>query len=122
MKFRSIGVLALIGMCVVADAHAQSSMMLASSERVRTVTLSRNGAVLASMTIPPRTFVFVVHDGPSVSPSRSAGGKRWEFHGDIEVYAQSAGNVDRTQGLARSIRSANTRLVGADVDAILVEE
>jgi hypothetical protein len=53
----------------------------------RHLTLSRNGALLASFTVPKGMFLFASYDDQQ--PTSIADG-RWEFHGNFELRASSA--------------------------------
>ena len=76
----------------------------------RTVTLTRNGALLASFTIPTGTFLDVSYD----AQQPDAGW--WEFHGNFTLRAQPAQDAPDTP-LARRFDLAPLVLTvqGADV-------
>jgi hypothetical protein len=59
----------------------------------RTVTLTRNGALLASFTFPNGTFLDVSYDAQE--PTSIAAG-RWEFHGNFTLRAQPAQGAPAT--------------------------
>ncbi len=79
----------------------------------RTVTLTRNGALLASFTIPTGTFLDVSYDAQQ--PASIAAG-RWEFHGTFTLRAQPAQDAPGTP-LERRFDQAPLVLTvqGADV-------
>jgi hypothetical protein len=121
---------ALVLVCLGVVGHAQDqgardTMLMMPTTKDRVVTMSKDGTVLASVTIPPGMYVFVsvVHQGDVAPVPRDlrTGPGRWEFRGDVEVSADAPETLDRTKTLAAAMRMATIKLAGQGVDTVLTE-
>ncbi len=65
-------------------------MIYFAPNSARRVTLTRNGALLASFQVPEGVFLSAAYDDQQ--PTSLAAG-RWEFHGDFRLRAQPAGEA-----------------------------
>jgi hypothetical protein len=83
----------------MARGRAQSAGLqggiLFAPNTARTVTISKNGALLASLSIPKGTFLRATYD--EGAPQSIAEG-RWEFHGDVALRALRASDAASRPG------------------------
>lgn len=83
----------------------------------RTVTLSKQGVLLASMAVPSGTMISVRWDG---SPStRPAADGRFEVHGNVEVRLQAASQRDRSIAAQQAMLRSPLTLTGEEVDLVV---
>jgi hypothetical protein len=115
---------------VQADQPQRTGMqaIVLSPDSARRVTLRRNGAFLASFTVPNGTFLSAIYDDPQAA--RTPDG-RWEFHGNLELRewlateVQPGGKGEPVTASPRLIRSGNSTYQAAltmtvqGVDAVI---
>ena len=86
---------------------------------VRSVTLSKGGAVVASFSIPKGTYLSASYDDKqphSITPGR------WEFHGDIAVRVQPASAMQQRQPgqtVEQVMNQAPVVLTGQGMDVVV---
>jgi hypothetical protein len=108
----------------VSDSRAQSGDLEGgifwAPNSARRVTLTRNGALMASFEVPEGTFLSASYDDQQPS-SIQAG--HWEFHGDFELRAQPLSESPPPPGGGRRMeeimRDAPLTLTVQDVDVLI---
>jgi hypothetical protein len=115
---------AFVALCLVSHGRAQTTSsrntLFIAPNVARTVTLSTSGVVVASLNVPRGTVLSVSFD-QSQSTGPTADGTRFEFHGDIEVRAESVSQ--RQSGpLEQSFNQAPVVLTGKGVDVVIAQQ
>jgi hypothetical protein len=129
MRFRTLTVVALVTLLVAAAAFrgraqdgraaAVGTVFIDARDGARNVTVSRQGTVVAFVTLPKGTVLSAVdeHRRPT-----HLGGGRFEFHGDFELRALPPGDIPALSGgmpAAEMMSHAPLVLGARGVDVIL---
>src|SRR6516165_545356 len=75
------------------DKAAVGTLFIHATDAARTVTITRNGSVLAALTLPRGTIASAVDEHRH--PVRE--GERYQFHGHFELRAMTPGDMDLTR-------------------------
>jgi hypothetical protein len=119
----------LVGMCLlslslVSSGHAQAQptrdTVTIAANVARSVTISKAGVVLGVFSVPQGTLLSVTYDtARSILPTTDG---RFEFHGDVEIRAQSASQRTRTVQLQDAMLQSPVLLTSKDVDVVIVRQ
>ena len=114
-------VVVAIGTLGHAQGPQRGSILMNAVDWYRTVTMSKEGTVIAAVSVPPGTFVSVVYDKQGNPPPESVLGATIKLHGDIEVHALSRTQYDHKEKIADALLASPVTISGTDVEVALTE-
>jgi hypothetical protein len=101
-----------------APANGSRETIFFAPNTQRFLTIARQGATIASFTVPQGTLLSISMDKDRYTPPDANG--RFEAHGKIEVRLQAAAQRDRSVPLAQAMLQAPVVLTGDDVDVTVI--
>jgi hypothetical protein len=107
-----------VALTAFAPGHAQAQETIYFAPNVaRTVTLSKQGVLLASMAVPAGTAISVRWEGsPSTRPTAEG---RFEVHGNVEVRLMAGSQRDRSIPLQEAMSQSPLTVTGDAVDLVV---
>jgi hypothetical protein len=102
-RFSTIGVGVLMTLASIGSAQVRQTVIIAPNI-ARTITVSRVGVVLVSLTVPQGTVLSVTYD--EVRSRLPGADGRFEFHGDVELRVVVASQRARSVTLEEAMQQA----------------
>ena len=125
MKFLALAalpVMVFIGTIGQAQAPKRETILMNAVDWYRTVTMAKDGNVIASVSVPPGTFVSVVYDKQGNPLPDSLLDTSIKLRGDIEVHALSRAQYDsKKDKISDALLASPVTISGADVEVTLAE-
>jgi hypothetical protein len=122
---RTLVVGSVLTLSLVSLGHGQAQQPARNTAYIapniaRTLTISRTGAMLTTLSIPQGTLLSVTYDtAGSVLPASDG---RFAFHGNVEIRALAASQKPRNVMLAEAMLEAPIQLTATGVDVAITPQ
>jgi hypothetical protein len=113
--------LAAIGTTGHAQVTERGTILMNAVDWYRTITMSKDGAVIASVSVSPGTFVSVIYDRQKNQLPNQLLGSVTTLHGDVDVHALSRAQYDQKEKINDALLASPITFSSSDVDVTVTD-